>query len=163
MGEAINTATYLRNRAPTKVLDDVTPYERWYGKQPSVSYFKTFGCDAVVLQKGPKPKGGKFLPKGAKMKFVGYQLHTKGYRLFNPSTRQIVIARDVVFFEQSFEKLSNENGDMNDMLFNLFKNAEDVQDDVGAVHDDVIADDDVVIADAPVMQVNAKKRILLYP
>lgn len=41
----------------------------------------SFGCDAVVLNKGPKLKGSKFLPKGNKKKFVGYQLLTKGYCL----------------------------------------------------------------------------------
>lgn len=116
-GEAINTATYLRNRAPTKVLDDVTPYERWHGRQPSVSHLKTFGCDAVMLKKGPKPKGGKFLPKGEKIKFVGYQSHTKGYRLYKPSTRQILIARDVIFFEKSFDKLSVDDDDTNELFY----------------------------------------------
>ena len=33
--EAINTAVYLRNRCPTKVLNDVTPYEVWFGRKPN--------------------------------------------------------------------------------------------------------------------------------
>lgn len=111
-GEATNTATYIRNRAPTRVLGNITPYERWHGRKPSVFHLKTFGCDAISLQKGPKPKGSKFMPKGIKMKFVGYQNTTKGYRLYNTSSRKIVIARDVIFFEDSFEKtLSCESGE----------------------------------------------------
>ena len=122
-GEAVYTATYLRNRSPTKVLGDVTPYEKWSGKQPSVFHFKTFGCDAIVLNKGTKPKGSKFLPKGLKMKFVGYQLQTKGYRLYNPQTRQIIVARDVIFFEQSFEqlKIPPEDDQQANFYFNIFK------------------------------------------
>lgn len=108
-GEATNTSTYIRNRAPTKVLGDVTPYERWHGRKPSVFHLKTFGCDAIVMRKGMKPKGSKFMPKGIKMKFVGYQDHTKGYRFYNTSSRKIIIARDVIFFEESFEKTSSES------------------------------------------------------
>ena len=118
-GEAINTATYLRNRAPTKLLNDVTPYERWFGKKPSAFHLKTFGCDAVVLNKGPKPKSGKFFPKGNKMKFVGYQSSTKGYRLYNPITKQIIIARDVIFFQQSFEKCFI--SDKEESIFGIFE------------------------------------------
>lgn len=98
--EAVNTATYIRNRSPTKVLDGKTPYELWVGRKPSVSHFKIFGCEAVVMQH--KQKRSKFEPKGVKMIFVGYEKYTKGYRLFNPTTQNIVIARDVIFFENTF-------------------------------------------------------------
>lgn len=113
--EAVNTATYLRNRAPTSVLNDVTPYEKWYGNKPSVSYLKPFGCDAVALKKGPKSKGSKLLPKGMKLKFVGYQETTKGYRLINKSTGEVIIARDVIFFEDSFE--GNKKIDTSDVFY----------------------------------------------
>uniref|UniRef100_W8AQ86 Retrovirus-related Pol polyprotein from transposon TNT 1-94 n=1 Tax=Ceratitis capitata TaxID=7213 RepID=W8AQ86_CERCA len=101
--EAVSTAVYIRNRCPTNVLGQATPYEKWHGRKPSVSHFRTFGCDAVVLQKGPRPRGCKFLPKGIKLKFVGYHDVTKGYRLVNLQTNKITIARDVIFFEKSFE------------------------------------------------------------
>lgn len=52
--------------SPTKVLGEVSPYERWYDRKPSVSHFRIFGCDAVVLQKNCT--GGNL-----KMKFVGYE------------------------------------------------------------------------------------------
>ena len=42
--EAINTAAYIRNRCPTKIVRNVTPYEMWYKKKPDVSHLKIFGC-----------------------------------------------------------------------------------------------------------------------
>ena len=47
--EAIATAAYLRNRAPTSVIKEgKTPYERWYGKRPCISHLKVFGCIAYA-------------------------------------------------------------------------------------------------------------------
>jgi transposase InsO family protein len=34
-GEAVSTAVYLLNRAPTKSVQHMTPYEAWHGKKPS--------------------------------------------------------------------------------------------------------------------------------
>lgn len=112
--EAINTATYIRNRSPTKVISDATPYERWCNKKPSVSHFRTFGCDAVVLQKNRT--GGKLLPKGKTLKLIGYENLTKGYRLYDVNKRDVIKARDVIFFENSFEKSNNDNVELQDVL-----------------------------------------------
>jgi hypothetical protein len=35
-GEAVATAVYLQNRAPTKSLNDITPYEAWHGHRLDV-------------------------------------------------------------------------------------------------------------------------------
>lgn len=112
--EAINTATYIRNRSPTKVLGNVTPYERWCNKKPSVSHFRKFGCDAVVLQKNRS--GGKLTPKGKPFKLVGYENLTKGYRLYDTNKREVIKARDVIFFENSFKKSEKEE-DVQDLLY----------------------------------------------
>lgn len=37
-GEAVTTAVFLLNRAPTKSLANITPYEAWHGKKPAVGY-----------------------------------------------------------------------------------------------------------------------------
>lgn len=103
--EAVNTATYLRNRAPTKVLQGKTPYECWFGWKPSVSHLKAFGCDAVALQK--QKNLSKFMPKGRKLIFVGYSNQSKAYRLYDSQRRAIVISRDVKFFENSLTEKSS--------------------------------------------------------
>ena len=116
--EAISTSTYIRNRSPTKILVEVTPYEKWHNRKPSVAHFKTFGCDAVVLQKNLN--GGKLMPRGVKMKLVGYESLTKGYRLYNSEKHEIVKARYIIFFENSFEKIQEEEECPEEFYANVF-------------------------------------------
>ena len=45
--EAVATATCLRNRSTTSANEEqLTPFEKWYGHKPNISYFKEFGCAA---------------------------------------------------------------------------------------------------------------------
>ena len=43
-GEAVITAMFLLNRAPTKSLDNMTPFEAWHGQKLAVHFLHTFGC-----------------------------------------------------------------------------------------------------------------------
>jgi transposase InsO family protein len=42
-GEDVTTMVHVLNRAPTRALNGMTPYEAWYGERPPVHYFRTFG------------------------------------------------------------------------------------------------------------------------
>ena len=42
--EALNTAVYLRNRSPTRAVQEVTPFEALTKQKPYVSHFRVFGC-----------------------------------------------------------------------------------------------------------------------
>ena len=46
--EAVCTAVIIRNRSPTVAVDNMTPYECFYGSKPDVSLFKVFGCKAYM-------------------------------------------------------------------------------------------------------------------
>ena len=46
--EAINTATYLKNRSPTKILDSKTPFEVLYGYKPDIGHLRIFGSKAFA-------------------------------------------------------------------------------------------------------------------
>ena len=46
--EALSTATYLRNRSPTKAVTGMTPYEAWTGRKSQVGGLRVFGCQAFV-------------------------------------------------------------------------------------------------------------------
>lgn len=47
--EALATAAYLRNRTPTTAIKEAaTPYEKWYGRKPSVDHLRVFGCVAYA-------------------------------------------------------------------------------------------------------------------
>ena len=52
----------------------------------------------------PKNQHSKLDPKSKKCIFFGYDDVTKGYRLWDPTTRKIVISRDVIFDESSLIK-----------------------------------------------------------
>ena len=99
--EAVATAAYIRNRIPTAAIKEgQTPYERWYGKKPNVSHLKVFGCMAFAhIPDGQRQKLDK---KSEKLRFVGYSIHSKGYRLFDEKSQKVVIRRDVVFNETDF-------------------------------------------------------------
>lgn len=105
--EAINTATYIRNRSPTKVLKDKTPHECWFGYKPSVKHMRAFGCDAIALIK--QPGRSKLQPKGKILSFVGYANHIKGYRLYDKDHKTIIISRDVIFFEEKSTQYESDN------------------------------------------------------
>jgi GAG-pre-integrase domain/Integrase core domain len=47
-GEAVTTALYILNRAPTKSVVRMTPYEAWHKQKPRVHHMRTFGCTSHV-------------------------------------------------------------------------------------------------------------------
>lgn len=98
LGRSSCTVVYLLNRAPTKSLQDKTPFEAWHGKKPRVNHLRTFGCLAHVKKVGPGMT--KLSDKSMKMVMLGYEAGTKGYQLVDPSTEQLHINRDVVFEEE---------------------------------------------------------------
>lgn len=52
-GEAVTTVVSLLNRAPTKVVGNMTSYEDWHGRKPGVHFMRTSEC--VVRVKTTKP------------------------------------------------------------------------------------------------------------
>ena len=83
-GEAVHTAMYLLNRAPTAALYGKTPYQAWYGKKPPVHFLKVFGCIAYI--KRLRPHLTKLDDRGQKVVFIGYQSRSKAYRFYDPTT-----------------------------------------------------------------------------
>jgi len=65
-----------------------------------------------MLNKGQSR--GKFQPKGDQYILVGYSEESKAYRLWKPSTKKVIKARDVKFFEDidRVRNLSNGTCDM---------------------------------------------------
>jgi len=110
--EAVNAATYLRNRCATKSLNGMTPFEAWSRKKPYVGFLRTIGSKVIMLNKGQSR--GKFQPKGDEYILVGYSEESKAYRLWKPGTKKAIKARDVKFFEDidCVHDLSNGTCDM---------------------------------------------------
>eukprot|EP01018_Ginkgo_biloba_P029752 Gb_40566 [translate_table: standard] len=95
--EAVATVVYILNRSPTKSVKNITPKEAWSGHKPSVTHFRVFGCVSYVHILDKKRK--KLDAKSQLCIFVGYFEETKGYRFYNPITKQFIVSRDVLFNE----------------------------------------------------------------
>jgi len=98
---------YLRNRLPTSALKDKSPYEKWHGCKPDLSGFKVFGCTAYAHIVDTNRK--KFDCKAQKLRFVGYSLQSKGYRLYCEEAKKIYVRCDVIFNETDFNYYDKRN------------------------------------------------------
>ncbi|KAK8942669.1 hypothetical protein KSP39_PZI009511 [Platanthera zijinensis] len=98
--EAVNTACHVQNRALINKDHDKTPYELLKGRQPTISYFRIFGCKCFVLNNG-KYHTTKFSEKSFEGIFVGYSSHSKAYRVFNRKTLVVEESIHLVFDETS--------------------------------------------------------------
>ena len=103
--EAVNTSVYIRNRCPTSALDGVTPYECLFKQKPDVGNLHVFGCVSYVHI--PDDQRTKLEMKSRKSIFVGYPEGTKGYKLYDPSSRKFIRSRDVIFQERKFYDFGN--------------------------------------------------------
>ena len=97
-----DTTIYILNCNYTKAIKGQTPHEAYSGKKPSISHFRTVGCECYVHV--PDAKRNKLQPKSNKCIFLGYSDERKAYRLYNPTTKKIVASRNVVFKEQPHAK-----------------------------------------------------------
>ena len=92
-------AVFILNRAPTKALKGKTPFKAWYGRKPSMSFLRTFGCIGHVRK--TKLVLTKLEDRSTPMVLLGYEEGTKAYRLYDPRGGKVVVSRDVVFNEKA--------------------------------------------------------------
>ncbi|KAG8477010.1 hypothetical protein CXB51_030151 [Gossypium anomalum] len=81
-------------RSPSVAIEKKTPQEVWSGNPANYSDLKIFGCPAYA-----HVDNGKLEPRSIKCVFLGYKASVKGYKLWCPENRKVVISRDVVFDE----------------------------------------------------------------
>lgn len=104
--EAVNTAVYTLNRCTSSQTEGNTPFELWYKRKPELSHIRIFGSDA--FSHIPKEHRKKWDMKSKRLILVGYQGESSNYRLFDPVTKQIVTARDVIINETLVQNNKNE-------------------------------------------------------
>ncbi|GJU69636.1 retrotransposon protein, putative, ty1-copia subclass [Tanacetum coccineum] len=92
-----NEASERRNRTLLDMKVERTPYEIWHGKASKLSYFRVWGCEALVKRDTPD----KLDPRSTKCIFVGYLKETMGYYFYYPLENKIFVARNAEFFENS--------------------------------------------------------------
>ncbi|GJS99175.1 retrovirus-related pol polyprotein from transposon TNT 1-94 [Tanacetum coccineum] len=83
--EAVNTACYVQNRELVFKPHNKTLYELFYGRTPTLSFMRPFGCPVTILN--TIDHLGKFDGKDDEGFFVGYSLNSKAFRVFNSRTR----------------------------------------------------------------------------
>ncbi|TXG70734.1 hypothetical protein EZV62_005669 [Acer yangbiense] len=98
--EALMYASHIVNRLPASALDGKTPKEVWSG-QPVSDYdqLHIFGCPAYF-----HVTESKLDPRAKKAIFVGFSEGVKGFRLWNPESKKIILSRDVTFDESAMLK-----------------------------------------------------------
>ena len=85
--EAVNTVEYILNRCATKAVDGKTPQQAYNGKKPSVAHLNVIGseCFMHILDE----ELTKLQPKSCKCIFLGYDMESKAYRLYDPERRKL--------------------------------------------------------------------------
>jgi hypothetical protein len=96
--KAINITTYLFNRSPIRLNSSITPYEKISSTKPNLSHLRTFGCRTFVYIDKVNRRG-KLDSKSIECIHLGYNLETKGDRLYNPIIKKIFIDWNVKFIE----------------------------------------------------------------
>ena len=69
-GDCVLTATYITNRLPTPILNNVSPYEKLFKRKPNYNHLKTFGC--LVMAFNPALNRDKFSEREVPCTFLGY-------------------------------------------------------------------------------------------
>ena len=95
--ETVTCAVFLLNWCLTKAVSRRIPNESWSDHKSEVSFLQIFGC--IAYSHIPREKRKKIDDKNKKCIFIGYSDGTKGYKLYNPETRKLIMSRDVQFLE----------------------------------------------------------------
>ncbi|MCP4472988.1 MAG: transposase family protein, partial [Gammaproteobacteria bacterium] len=97
--EAVSYSAYLLNRLPTSSTG-ISPYKKWYGHDPDLTNVKVWGCLGYA-HVAPNLRG-KLDAKTEPVRFLGFDIGTKAYRVLLLKTNNVVLRRDIVFIEDRF-------------------------------------------------------------
>ncbi|KAJ9558432.1 hypothetical protein OSB04_013046 [Centaurea solstitialis] len=105
--EAITYASHIVNRLPSTAINGKTPIEVWTGKHAfDYDDLRIFGCIAYF-----HVTESKLDARAKKAIFVGFSTGVKGYRLWCPKLKKLVLSKDVTFNETSVLKEKNQEAD----------------------------------------------------
>jgi hypothetical protein len=94
--DAISTACYISNQIFLHSILHLTPFEIRFGRKPSVSHFRPFGCKYFVLK---CDNLDKFESRSFDGILLGYTPHNRSYRVYNLETNTVVESCNVIFDE----------------------------------------------------------------
>ena len=91
-------AVHVYNHTPLRHTQCKMPLENLQGKQPDISYFQVFGCEAWVYIP-QQNRQNKLLEKSIMCTVVGYEIGTKAYK-FVTTDNHLIIAPQAIFWEK---------------------------------------------------------------
>jgi hypothetical protein len=92
----ISTDCYISNRIFLRSILHLTPFKLRFGRKPSVSHFRPFGCKCFVLKRANLDK---FESRSFDGILLGYTPHGRSYRVYNFETNTVIESCDVTFHE----------------------------------------------------------------
>jgi transposase InsO family protein len=105
-GEAVRHATWLKNRTSTRALGGMTPWQALYGTPPDLSRLKRFGETVWVHD----PTGSKLQPRARVGQWIGFDVESRGHRVYWPKNQTVSVERSVYF--AAADRLEGENIDV---------------------------------------------------
>nr|KYP36406.1 Retrovirus-related Pol polyprotein from transposon TNT 1-94 [Cajanus cajan] len=90
----------LINCIPTPFLHNKSPFEIIYNHPFDISILRVFGC--LCYTGTITAHRTKLDPRAHLSIFLGFKPYTKGYLVFNLHSRQLVVSRNVIFYEDHF-------------------------------------------------------------
>jgi hypothetical protein len=94
--DANSTTCYISNRIFLRSILHLTPFELRFGRKPSVSHFRPFGCKCFVLKCGNLDNFESCSFDGI---LLGYTPRGRFYRVYNFETNTVVELCNVTFDE----------------------------------------------------------------
>jgi hypothetical protein len=86
---------YLQSNFPVLGLE-FDPFELRFGRKPSISHLRPFGCKCFIFKHGNLDKFESHSSNGT---LLGYTPHGRPYKVFNLETNTVVESCDVTFNE----------------------------------------------------------------
>jgi hypothetical protein len=84
----VSTTVYILNKGQLRINSNKTPYELWFGRAPSVKYFKVFGSKCCIKRLDKNLR--KFDARSDEGILLGYASTKKAYRCYNIRLHKIV-------------------------------------------------------------------------
>lgn len=111
--EALMVAAYIRNRVTSRGISSLTtPFELLFGQKPNLSHIRVFGCRCWITNRGSNLS--KLDARATEAILIGYARGSKGYKLWDPVRRSVIVSRDVRFDEDSSHDQHSSNTDLYD-------------------------------------------------
>jgi len=104
-------ANFIRNHVSTRVLTGVTPYEKFWGRKPDLTWIKPYGCLVYVITH-KELRESKFEASALPGVMIGVLDHHSTYKIKMLHSKGVKIACDIRFYEDVFPYRQNPMNDL---------------------------------------------------